>query len=291
MLAWKRANPLTTAVYQFRVAKAQYKYFDHIGLIWPRRRIAPRLGRKRGYQSQLSSLKDKHSNKPAVIICNGPSLNQTPLDFMSSMISIGCNGIYKNFDRWGFHTDYLMFEDIDQFELRAPDMPKVKGPMKLTAIYNAYCLRDARDFLFFNAPRRGGDWRYYFHSSLFPQFSRDFSSIVHLGSTITYIMLQFAYHLGCNPVYIVGLDHDYAGLSSDSHRVLKITGENYADIQRCHNVPDYYRVGDVMPLPRYDLMELAYSQALKEYELAGRTLLNASAQTKLTVLPRFTISS
>jgi len=289
MLAWKESTPLKNAINQFRVAKAQYQYFDHYGVSWPSKRRLPRVMRKLGYQSRLSNLRDKYANQPAVVICNGPSLNDVPVDFIASKVSIGCNGVYKNFSRWGFHTDYLMFEDIDRFEVRAPDLKHVTGPLKMAAIYNAYCLPYFNDFVFFNAPRRSGDWQYYFYGNVFPQFSRDFASIVHLGSTITFIMLQLAYHLGCDPVYIVGLDHDYAGLSSDEHTVLKITDENYRVIQQCHNLPDYYRVGDVMPLPRFDLMEYAFAEALREFQLAGRQLLNASVHTKLTVLPRCAI--
>lgn len=290
MLAWSQASPIKNLVYQFRVAKAQYQYFDHYGLSWPSKRRLPSATRKIGHQTRLSNLRNKYADQPAVVICNGPSLNDIPTDFIASKVSIGCNGVYKNFDQWGFHTDFLMFEDIDQFEVRAPELGAVKGPIKMAAIYNAYAIADSRDFLYFNAPRRSGNWSYYFYSNVFPQFSKDFASVVHLGSTITFIMLQLAYHLGCNPVYVIGLDHDYGGLSADEHIVLEITNQNYHLIQKCHNLPDYYRIGDKFPMPRFDLMELAYAEALREFQLAGRQLLNASTRTKLTVLPRISLA-
>ena len=289
MLAWKKSTVISSLLYQFRVAKAQYEYFDHYGLYEPNNKFLPRIARKQGHQTRLSELRDKHLNQPAVVICNGPSLADTPLDFISSKLSIGCNGIYKNFEGWGFHTDYLLFEDIDQFEIRASEASRVTGPVKMAAIYNAYCISSSNDFLFFNAPRRTGNWGYYFNSTVFPQFSKDFASIVHLGSTITYIMLQLAYHLGCDPVYIVGLDHEYSVPSTKDHFVLRITSDNIESVRRSHGIPNYYRIGDVIPLPRYDLMELAYAEALINFEAAGRKLFNASARSKLDILPSFTI--
>ena len=55
------------------------------------------------------------------------------LSFLESEITIGCNGIYKNFAKWGWHTDYFMMEDINQVEIRRKDFPMIKGPVK-------YCL-------------------------------------------------------------------------------------------------------------------------------------------------------
>ena len=46
------------------------------------------------------------------------------------------------------------------------------------------------------APRHSNDNYYFKVDEIYPQFSPDFASIVHLGGSVTYIMLQLAYFWG-----------------------------------------------------------------------------------------------
>ena len=152
MLAWDvRRNSFKNILYQYRLSKAQLSYFDHLSIRKDRFGL-PRLSIQQGYQSKISSLYNSQKGNPCVIVCNGPSLKYVPLDFIRNAVSIGCNGIYKQFDEWGFYTDYLLFEDVEQFEIRANDLRYVVGPQKMAAIYNSYALSSASDWLFFNCP-------------------------------------------------------------------------------------------------------------------------------------------
>nr|WP_255446047.1 6-hydroxymethylpterin diphosphokinase MptE-like protein [Synechococcus sp. RS9907] len=244
---------------------------------------------KQGYQSKLANLYNSRKGERAVVICNGPSLSDTPVDFIKSSVSIGCNGIYKQFSDWGFTTDYLVFEDVQQFEIRSPDLAKVKGPLKLAALYNSYAVSDTRGWVFFNSPRSVAH-QYYWSDGLYPQFSLDFASIVHLGSTVTYIMLQLAYFLGCDPVYIVGLDFSYGKLSDMfPPGKIVITPENYDIVKTCHVDPNYYKIGDIIGVPNANLQRRSFAKANQIFNLSGRTLLNASARSSLDVIKRVSI--
>ena len=273
---------------QLKIFKTQVNYFDHYSLKLNKFGF-PTPCLRQGYQSKLAKLYNSRKGERAVIICNGPSLSSTPVDFIKSSVSIGCNGIYKQFSDWGFSTDYLVFEDVQQFEIRAPDLAKVKGPLKLAALYNSYAVADTQDWIFFNSPRSVAN-QYYWSDDLYPQFSMDFASIVHLGATVTYIMLQLAYFLGCDPVYIVGLDFSYGKLSEMfPPGKITITPENFDIVKTCHVDPDYYKIGDIIGVPNARLQRLSFAKADQVFNLSGRTLLNASAKSSLDVIKRVSI--
>jgi hypothetical protein len=90
------------------------KFFDYFSIDKKKLKIIKR----KGYQKRLRDLRDKHKGKRCFIIGNGPSLKNMDISKLKNEITIGSNGIYKNFEKWGFHTNYLLFEDIEQTELR-----------------------------------------------------------------------------------------------------------------------------------------------------------------------------
>lgn len=285
MLAWtpkfpKSALPLA----YWRLLRARHGYFDRVGL-----RIGPwglpRFTHLAGSQQRIAMMRDKYRGQRCFIIANGPSLKQLDMTRLRKEVTLGCNGIYSAFPEWGFHTTYLLFEDIEQLELRRHDVGRVRGPIKMAALYNAYAFKADSRTIFFNAPRMRG--QLYYWRDLYPQFSTDFASVVHLGSTVTYIMLQLAYHLGCDPVYIVGLDHDYGELPKlFPPGKITITEENIEIIRGLHFSNQYYQVGDQIGVPDVAMQEAAYAKARAAFEADGRRVINASAHTALDVFDR-----
>lgn len=292
MIAWKTnlVPKWKQLIFQQRIALAQLRYFDHLGFRRGPLNL-PKPSVIKGYQSRLAALRNKYSGQACTVICNGPSLKEIPPELVRKTISIGCNGIYKKFDDWGFSTDFLVFEDVEQFEIRAPDLSSVHGPLKMAAIYNAYALSNTQDWLFFNAPRCVGNGYYWLPEDIYPQFSEDFASVVHLGSTVTYIMLQLAFHLGCNPVYIIGLDHNYGKFPEIfPPGKIKITNEIYDLVKNCHFDSNYYKIGDVIGVPWVQQQERAYELAERVFKKSNRSLVNVSDTTKLTLIPRLGVA-
>lgn len=290
MLAWtpnfpKSALPLA----YWRLLRARHGYFDRVGLKFGPGGL-PHFTHRPGSQQRLALMRNKHQGRRCFIIANGPSLQQLDMKKLRSELTLGCNGIYQAFPDWGFHTSYLLFEDIEQLELRRHDVGKVKGPIKLAALYNAYAFKPDRQTIFFNAPRMRG--QLYYWQDLYPQFSTDFAAIVHLGSTVTYIMLQLAYHLGCDPVYLIGLDHDYGELPKlFPPGKITITEENIELIRGLHFSNQYYQIGDQIGVPDVARQEAAYRKAREAFEADGRQILNASAHTALDVFERCDFNS
>jgi len=280
MIAWTPDFPAYEKPLAYlRLLRARHRFYDHVG--WK----GWRPGWVRGDQHKLAHMRGLHRGERCFIIANGPSLRNTDVAPLRDEITIGCNGIYQAFDDWGWKANYLLFEDIEQLELRRREVSRLRGVTKLAAIYNGYAIRADADTLFFNAPRFRGNL--YYWEELYPQFSRDFAAIAHLGSTITYLMLQWAYFLGCDPVCIVGLDHDYGELPKlFPPGKITITGENIEQIRGLHFSDQYYQVGDQIGVPDVEKQEAAYRLARDEFERDGRRVLNASTHTALDVFER-----
>lgn len=267
----------------WRLVMARYRYFVHYGLCKGLHLGWGRPHKKPGYQLVLRSWRNKYQGRRCFILGNGPSLAKMNLDPLRHEITMGCNAIYKKYPEWGWHNNYLFFEDTEQTEIRGPEIGKVKGPIKLAATYNAYAFKADSDTLFFEARR--ADPFYWQH--LHPRFSDEFEHIVYIASTVTYIALQFAYHLGCNPVYLIGVDHNYGRLNEFFEPgKIEVTEENYPLVQQCHYDPNYYKIGDVIGVPHLNLMEDGYRKAREVFEANGRQIFNAGIDSHLDIFER-----
>lgn len=257
-----------------RLLLARYRYHNRIVLARNGLREVP------GHKAIIKSWRNKYRGRRCFVIGNGPSLNRMDLSPLKNEITIGCNAIYKNFAQWGWHTNYLLFEDIEQTELRRKDIPNVKGPVKLLGLHNAYAIKPDENTFFMNVRNLDAA----FMDELFPQFSEDFGHIVHLASTVTYIGLQLAWHLGCDPVYLIGVDHNYGELPRLYPPCkITITEDNYDLIRGIHVQDDYYKIGDVIGVPPVDYMEAGYRKAREAFESDGRKVMNAGLDSKLEV--------
>lgn len=268
-----------------KLLKAHFLYFDHIRIDMKKPRKFGFLGLG-GYQADLSSLRDKHKGERCFIIANGPSLKDIDMSLLKDEYTIGCNGIFNSFEKWGYHTTYYLTEDQEQTELRGKEISKLKGSIKFAGLHNAHAFDIFNDITFFHVPLRVNS-EYYFENNLFAQFSKDFASVAHIGGTVTYLMIQLAYHLGFKEVCLIGLDHNYGKLPElFPPGKIEVTKENLHLIQECHYDKDYYKIGDVMGVPWVKRQEEAYMSAKKSYDEEDRVIYNASSFTKLDVFEK-----
>ncbi len=285
MIAWtKDFSKRERLTGYLRLLFARHRYFDHYR-IYRKGLLRPGLRIVRGYQRRLADLHNKYKGKRCFVVGNGPSLKKMDLSPLRDEITIGCNGVYKAFSEWGFHTTFLLFEDIEQTELRRHDIPKIKGPVKLAAIYNSYAFPADKNTLFFYAPRMKDNA--YYWTQLYPQFSRDFAVVAHLGGSVTYLMIQLAYHLGCDPVYLAGVDHNYGELPKVfPPGKITITEENIHLIRGLHFNDRYYKVGDRIGVPWMEAQERAYELARETFEGEDRRIINAGIDSKLEIFEK-----
>ena len=267
-----------------KLLKAYYDYFDHPVIDNKNPELGGFLGLN-GKQSFLSSLRDKHKGERCFIIANGPSLNKIDISLLKDEITIGCNGIYKNFSKWGFNTNYYMIVDNVQIDIRAKEIAKLKGSVKFTGLHNSYSFPFFNDMNYFHVPIRSN--MEYLEKELLPPFSNDVASIMHRGPTITYLMIQMAYHLGFSKIYLIGLDHNYGKLPElFPPGKIKVTKENYHLVQECHFDKDYYKIGDTLGVPNVKAQEKAYTSAKTFIESTGREIINLSPDSKLNIFKK-----
>ena len=156
---------------------------------------------------ELEAYKNKHNGKRCFVIGNGPSLRVEDLDtlFYNREISIGCNKIYRIYDKTRWRANYIGFTDHRVIEDCKDDMLMIPGRVFCADSYNS----GANSFI---------DGIQYFHMYYekyypnYPGFSNDFVSGFYNGMTVTYdFSLQFAAYIGCKEIYLLGVDHGFDG--------------------------------------------------------------------------------
>jgi hypothetical protein len=148
----------------------------------------------------LDTFKDKHKGQRCFIVGNGPSLNELDMTLLKDEITFGANRCYLGYEKWGFNFTYWGLYDQYQVEMHHAEYEEhvpaetVKffpfEYLPLVNFENACPVNVVRsrhashDFL----PNAGG---------------------IHVGHTVSYMLLQIAALMGCNPIYLIGMDHRY----------------------------------------------------------------------------------
>ena len=212
--------------------------------------------------ADAEAMRDSHEGEECIIIGNGPSLNQVPLDFLKSYITFASNYIYLLKD---FNPTYYTigsYNVIHKAKYRAWVRPTVRASKasfisKLGVHHfpypNVFSINSTKSLVFSLSPHK---W-------------------LHLGSNSTFTNLLYAFFMGFHKVFLVGVDHDYSGWHS---------GESY------HFSSDYPTVGDIRPIlanPKtHRLVNAGFLMACRAYELAGREVINLNPESKLPFFPK-----
>jgi hypothetical protein len=207
--------------------------------------------------------KNKHKDEVGIVVCNGPGLNNINCKEISKHIVFGLNRGYLKED---LKIDYLVtIDDLIEDQFRE-EFESVKCRARFS--YSLHTLDNVR--LHFTPD--------------VPKFTKDISHPLWQGHSVTYVALQVAYHMGCNPVYIVGMDH-YIRYD----KAIKVDGKyiNQAEDLN-HFTKDYFDSTTQYNHQNLRRVELAYGLAYKAYKEANRELWNISYPTQLPmdIIPR-----
>ena len=233
----------------------------------------------------LDEFVDRHKGRRAVVMGNGPSLKHIDMTRLGDEITFGSNRVYLGFSEWGFAVNYWAIEDRLQIEAYGRDyhdnLPE--NVIKFVPTDYAEVFRPANSVLF---PLLYADGARYPDGLTYPAFSATPKALRH-GFTVTYSLIELAALMGCDPIILVGVDHDYglapgqiavagsggAGLWSASHS----SGATHFSDQYAAETRRFVR-------PRPINAEIAYAAAAQWARAQGRTLLNATPGTKLDVI-------
>lgn len=220
---------------------------------------------------KLKELRGRYSGERCFVIGNGPSLRETDVTLLRDEVTIASNGIFLLFDDMGYLPTFLTVEDRLVAEDRATELNAITGTQKLFPKDLSYCLLADADTTYVNFTREYDG---------FPKFSGQFDRVVYWGGTVSVFNLQLAYFLGCNPIYLIGFDHNYQ-VPNGSAAVITSAGD---DPNHFH--PDYFGKGYRWHDPNVDRMEAGLGACRAFLDIRGIEVYNATKGGKLEVFDR-----
>lgn len=222
----------------------------------------------------LANLKGAHAGERCFIMGNGPSLLKCDLDRLADEVTIVSNAHFLIWDDLSYTPKYITVEDQLVAEDRSTELADLQEITKIYPFDLKPTLGEASDRqLYVNFPRHYRD---------FPRFSSDARRRVFWGGTVSYMNLQLAAHFGCNPIVLIGFDHNYVVPErAEKNPVIESTE---SDVNHIH--PDYFGPGYRWHDPNVERMERSYLHARDALGRQGVEVINATAGGHLEVFPR-----
>lgn len=212
----------------------------------------------------LGDFKDIHTGKRAFIACNGPGLNDIPVEKLEGEIVFSLN---RGYLKVGLPITYI-----------------VVMVQRVVNQWGSQILHIPCDTLFTNLLKAPHTCRTPFGND---RFCTDLEGSLQRGNTVTYPTMQIAYGMGFEKVYCIGLDHsfkyDNTVRDKSHHRAVITKGDDPN-----HFDPNYFGDGASWLPYSPEIVERNFKAAKKAFYKNGRELWNASTSTKLSdkIIPR-----
>lgn len=219
---------------------------------------------------KLKKLRDRHRGKKAVILCNGPSLNDTNFASLDDVFTFGLNKINLLFKRTEFRpsaivsVNKLVLQQNKEF-FNSTDIPLFMG-------FRGYRYINNREMVTF------------IHTTNYRDFAKNCSVSLFEGFTVTYVALQLAYHMGFEKVALVGCDHNFV-TKGPANKAVK-SGEEDPN----HFDKSYFSKGQKWQLPDLFESEISYYMAKGVFESNGREIYNCTEGGKLEIFNRLPLN-
>ena len=220
---------------------------------------------------EIRPYKNKHKNEPCVIVGNGPSLTAEDLTrlYDLNVSTFACNRIHLIFPQTNWRPTYYFISDpkiIMQYEgeIEGVDPEHRFFPKRYRDIIAEGVFYNTLEF----------DWENE------GKFSLDASKGIYPAASVTTEMIQFAYYMGFNEIYLIGVDFNYNIKQKDDDGTYKYQGENN------YFVSGYLKPGEVADIPNIKANLLGFNAAKDAIEGQGRIIKNATRGGKLEVFER-----
>lgn len=210
---------------------------------------------------------------------NGPSLLKADLNRLAGEVTIVSNAHYLIWDQLTYIPTFLAVEDRLVAEDRADELQALEGITRIFPFDLRPLLGPADSTkLYLNFPRDYANA---------PRFSRDLARRGYWGGTVSFLNLQLAAYLGCDPIVLIGFDHSYVVPSEKLDN--PVIHSQTADVNHIH--PDYFGPGYRWHDPNVQRMETAYECARAELAARGVRVVNATEGGHLEVFERASFDS
>ncbi len=230
----------------------------------------------------LDGLVNRHQGKRCFVVGNGPSLNDLDMGLLKNEITFGSNRCYMGYEQWGYGFTYWGCMDRLQVEKYALEYER-NVPEDCIKLFPFEYMPL---FRFKNAcpVNLNYEWRPPYRFSGTP-------GELFLGFTVTHMLLQTAVIMGCNPIYLIGVDHRY-NLSSAPEKKRKIGKSNAelwvaGDAAKPTHFTSQYTGGAPKEFvkPRPERAEACFEVANTWVRDHSLKILNATPGTALTAFP------
>jgi hypothetical protein len=240
-----------------------------LATVWPLATFHPW---RRASIHHLTKLKDSQHGRRAFILGNGPSLARTDTSKLKNEATFGMNRVFLAFPDWGFQPTYFVCVNDLVIQQSASQIAALPMP-KFLSWRSRRFIKPDKQTIFLNTSYES------------PVFATDSRARLWEGATVTFVALQLAFHLGFDPVILIGVDHTTSFAGKPNSTVVS-RGDDPD-----HFDPHYFGEGFRWQLPDLEASERAYRMARKAFEEDGRQVLDATIGGKLTIFPKVEYNS
>lgn len=191
---------------------------------------------------------------------------------LQNEITFGMNRIYLMFPELGFQSTYFLTVNSLVIEQCAQDIRSLPMP-KFLSWRSRNLIQPSPEMYFLHTTYSG------------PGFTKDARKRIWEGATVTNVALQLVFFMGFEQVILIGIDHNYSAQGKPNTTVVS----QGADADHFH--AGYFGKGFRWQLPDLDTSERGYLMARQAYQEAGRQVLDATVNGKLTIFPKVDFNS
>lgn len=149
----------------------------------------------------LDAYQNRHQGQRCFVVGNGPSLAQLDMSRLKDEITLGSNRCFLGYEQWGFPFTYWGVYDQYQIETYHP-IYEAHVPAETTKFYPV-------EYGAVINVENGCPVNMQWPQSTARAFSAE-PGHLYVGFTVTYMLLQIAAVMGCDPIILIGTDHRYA---------------------------------------------------------------------------------
>jgi hypothetical protein len=240
--------------------------------------------------ARLAELRGRHAGKRIFIMGNGPSLNRTPLEKLKDEFTFGVNRVHLLFDRIDWRPTFYTVVDWRVGGDCAREINALSGMIFFFPERFRGLLREGDDvYWYWHGPaERPGEGR----------FSPDMTRGIRGAGSVTGSAIQIAYHLGFDPIYLIGVDASYQVLPTvvqsgpDKFRDgIGLRLESTRDDDPNHFDPRYFGKGRKWHNPNVPRMIQGYQNCRQGMDARNRRIYNATVGGQLEVFERVEFNS
>lgn len=252
------------------IVKKNIGLYSLLNSLHNRRNLAfyRRLCRSRHFDEIWKGFQGSCSGKRCFIIGNGPSLRPSDLDTIINEDCFASNQIFRIFDKTNWRPTYYAVQDIYGNIADVVDSLPCEHVFVGDYYWRTIGTSNPRALCYHAERVVSGD----------VTFSTDVPAQGVVDSfTVTYALIQFAAYMGYSKMYLLGVDHSYKNTIGIDGRVKK--NEDAGN--------HFYGDSSSSPvLANLEAMEKAYRAALRQSQLGGFEILNATRGGCLEVFQR-----